>query len=390
MKRRSGFTLIELLVVIAIIAVLIALLLPAVQMAREAARKTQCRNNLKQIGLAVHNYHDNFNAFPPLFGWSLGGGLDATGGWTDWNVHEGGPSTKVFLLPYLDELNLYNRTNFSFARGPDNPYQQRNGFAPSEWAVSPLEKTNYTVCTEQLETLLCPSDANPGMLGWPSADWSGTGKVSGKCNYGINMGVPRYYTGWQTNGPAYVHGHGAPNNDQGVNNPMRNLRHVTDGTANTALYSEYVKCRSDGGFDQNKPKQNIYNWIDMVTTPANDQGLEQLSQICELRGTPGDPVGTPGDSGRTFERGMAWAWGFMFTSDSYHHVSTPNKKSCFVGGDWSHDGFMTASSNHPGGVNMLFCDGTVRFINDNIDGKTYRSLGTRELGEPVEIDQMKL
>jgi prepilin-type processing-associated H-X9-DG protein len=188
------------------------------------------------------------------------------------------------------------------------------------------------------------------------------------------MGVPRLYTGWQTNGPAYVHGHGAPNQDFGVNNPMRGLKEVVDGTAFTALYSEYVKAQTDGGFNPNKPKANIYTWTSWGSDLSLN-GLEEVSRGCEEN---------MGDSGRTFERGMAWAWGFMYASDSYHHVSTPNKKSCFIGGDWSHDGFLTASSDHPGGVNMLFCDGTVRNISDNIDGKIFRALGTRDSKETID------
>jgi prepilin-type processing-associated H-X9-DG protein len=364
-----------LLVVIAIIAVLIALLLPAVQMAREAARRSQCRNNLKQIGLAIHNYESTFGVFNPLFGWSLGGAVDSAGNWTDWDTHEGGPSTKIFLLPYLDEYQLYNSCNFSFALGP-GASEREHAFSGGDWTVAWTQKTNASVIAAHLDVLLCPSDANTGTLGWGF-------QRDGKTNYAANMGVPRYYTGWQVNGPTYVHGHGAPNTDTGVNNPVRGLHNINDGTATTAIYSEYVKATTSGDFDPSRPKQNIYTWLDMpAISPANlDPGVEILSQACEAQ---------LGDSGRTFERGCSWAWGFMYTSDSYHHVSTPNKKSCFVGGDWSHDGFLTASSQHPGGVNMLFLDGSVRAISDNIDARLYRALGTRAGGEAIDKDQMKL
>ncbi|MBI3464725.1 MAG: DUF1559 domain-containing protein [Planctomycetes bacterium] len=373
--RKSGFTLIELLVVIAIIAVLIALLLPAVQMAREAARRTQCKNNLKQIGLAIHNYHATFNVFMPLYGWNVGGHVDSAGNWDDWDVHEGGPSTKIFLLPYLEQKQLYDSCNFSFSNGP-GAFERDHAFSAGDWTASRGQKTNWTVITSQLEVLLCPSDPNPGFHDW------GFG-MEGKTNYAVNMGVPRYYTGWQTNGPAYVYGHGAPNStDTGVMNPVRGLRQVIDGTAYTAIYSEYVKSSTGPypAFDPNKPKQNIYTWVDVTSTPANlDSGVDQLSALCEAQ---------QADSGRSFERGVAWTWGFMYTSDSYHHVSTPNMKSCFVGGDWSHDGFLTANSFHPGGVNMLFADGTVRSVSDAIDAKIYRSLGTRDQGERVDKNSL--
>jgi prepilin-type N-terminal cleavage/methylation domain-containing protein/prepilin-type processing-associated H-X9-DG protein len=361
---RPGFTLIELLVVIAIIAVLIALLLPAVQMAREAARKTQCRNNLKQLGLAVHNYFSTYNALPPLFGWNMAAVQDGV------MEDEGGPSTKVFLLPYMEYQQLYNACNFSFSIGTGGGHR-RHAFSGGDWTAGRGEKTNWTVITAKIEILLCPSDTNTGTLGWGFDQ-------DGKTNYAVNMGVPRYYTSWRTNGPAYVHGHVQTNQDQGMNNEMRGLRQITDGTAYTALYSEYVKASTSGDFDPTRPKQNIYTWLDLGQTPQNlDSGPDLLSRQCEAFNA---------DSGRTFERGCSWAWGFMYTSDSYHHVSTPNKKSCFVGGDWSHDGFLTASSAHPEGVNMLFCDGSVRFVGDNIDGRLYRALGTRDGGEKVDKD----
>lgn len=359
-RKSSGFTLIELLVVIAIIAVLIALLLPAVQMAREAARKTQCRNNLKQLGLAVHNYHATYNAFPPLFGWNLG---------LQGQEHEGGPSTKVYLLPYLEYQQLYNGCNFSFAMGTGSE-MRKHAFSGGDWTAAIADKTNLTVIRTKLEVLVCPSDSNTGTMGWGFQD-------DGKTNYAINMGVPRYYTGWQTNGPAYVYGHWGTLNDTGVNNPMRGLKEVSDGTAYTALYSEYVKSSTSGDFNPSLPKQNIYTWVDFGQTPQNEDGVDQLSKLCEQQ---------QGDSGRTFERGCSWAWGFMYTSDSYSHVSTPNKKSCFTGGDWGHDGFLTASSSHPGGVNMVFCDGSVRFVGDNVDGRIYRAIGTRDGNEKVDKD----
>jgi prepilin-type N-terminal cleavage/methylation domain-containing protein/prepilin-type processing-associated H-X9-DG protein len=361
---RSGFTLIELLVVIAIIAVLIALLLPAVQMAREAARRSQCRNNLKQIGLAVHNYHATYNAFPPLFGWNLsgdGGGME----------NEGGPSTKVYLLPYLEYDQLYNACNFSFSTSSGASNNRIHAFSGGDWTAGRGQKTNWTVITSKLEVLLCPSDPNSALAGWGF-------DMDGKTNYAINMGVPRYYTGWHPNGPAYVYGNIGPSTDVGQNNPVRGLMHVKDGTAFTALYSEYIKASNSGNFDPAKPKQNIYNWVDVGQTPADlENGVRRISDICELQMS---------DSGRSWERGCSWAWGFLYTSDSYMHVSTPNRKSCFVGGDWSHDGFLTASSGHPGGVNMVFCDGSVRYVGDNIDHRIYVGIGTREAGEQIDKD----
>ncbi len=353
-RCKRGFTLIELLVVIAIIAVLIALLLPAVQMAREAARRTQCRNNLKQIGLALHNYHATYNLFPPLYGWNVGRHFE----------HEGGPSTKVLLLPYLEESALYNACNFD--SHPQHAYSFR------DWTFGQNQKSNRTVITRQLELLICPSDTNPGQMNWDAQ--------AGKTNYAINMGLPRRYTGWYSNGPAYV----LTKWDWGpdVTNTARGLKDVVDGTAQTALYGEYIKGPGNGEFlGTQDPRARMYTWVDPGPTNL-EQGPETASRNCEAFGqnnNPGD-----GDSGRTFQKGGSWTWGFEFMSDSYHHVSTPNKKSCWTDGDWEHNGMLTASSYHPGGANILFCDGTVRFIPDSIDSRIYRAMGTREGQEKVD------
>src|SRR5262249_3851998 len=141
LKSRRGFTLIELLVVIAIIAVLIALLLPAVQAAREAARRSQCVNNLKQIGLALHNYESGNGAFPPGNVTARRGYTDPTlSQWTSWSPH-------AMLLPYLEQTALYNAANFSLACCQDAPE---------------AHQTNLTVILTRVSGFLCPSDGLAG------------------------------------------------------------------------------------------------------------------------------------------------------------------------------------------------------------------------------------
>ena len=145
-RRRSGFTLIELLVVIAIIAVLIGLLLPAVQAAREAARRAQCVNNLKQIGIALHNYHDSALSFPPgRMQPYIGVGPTGKGG----QCWRGGLAVHMFILPFLEQTNLSNAFNFSH-----EPGQARRRRPPTC-------EQNVTVAITQMAAFLCPSDINP-------------------------------------------------------------------------------------------------------------------------------------------------------------------------------------------------------------------------------------
>ncbi len=227
--RNRGFTLIELLVVIAIIAVLIALLLPAVQQAREAARRTQCRNNLKQLGLAFHNYHDNFQVFP------LQQTCCGTSNWPIWRIYH---SWTVRILPQIDQSAMYNQMDFVNASG--------------------LAGTNLTLKQMQLTAVNCPSDPRARELN-PGAD-NGAGVNLGETNYAIS-------SGGHPNGSATIPGtSGATYAQLGNNFAPRStevrgmfsrsgysakLADVTDGTSNTIMLGEVIGsfCRwQDWGY----------------------------------------------------------------------------------------------------------------------------------------------
>ncbi|MBM4075107.1 MAG: DUF1559 domain-containing protein, partial [Planctomycetes bacterium] len=223
-KRRKGFTLIELLVVIAIIAVLISLLLPAVQQAREAARRTQCKNNLKQYGLALHNYHDNFNRFPP--GWiydvSRTGAANYSGNMWGWNA---------MLLPMIDQANVYNQINFN-----------RGFFGSCDIAGAEVVGTaaGFIVGPEQtvIASFRCPSDRGLGNTFYRGNGTAGNGSnarsLGGRSNYvGVNgntfADVALPATGSTMTGTQG--GTFGGNSDIGINK-------MTDGTSNVVVVGE--------------------------------------------------------------------------------------------------------------------------------------------------------
>jgi prepilin-type N-terminal cleavage/methylation domain-containing protein/prepilin-type processing-associated H-X9-DG protein len=325
-----GFTLIELLVVIAIIAVLIALLLPAVQAAREAARRAQCVNNLKQLGLAVHNYTSASGALPP------------TGGSGNIPQHQ---SMKLRIMPYMEQQVAFNAYNFMLA----DAFAGANGLYQ-----------NVTVIAMRIESLHCPSDDNPGN--------EGSNKVNdinypvGVTNYPNNAGTNQAYNANKATGPAYWLDSGAP----------ITLAGIKDGTSNTAIFSEYVKGMSG----QNKlPDLNmVFEGI------SKNQGSDRAdSAACQQM--------------TTFKwdyKGEYWTQQDSGRGGAYFHINPPNKKACGSTGNpgggpgqWT---MIGASSFHPGGVNVGFLDGSVKFVKDSVNYNTWLAIGTRSGKEVVSAD----
>lgn len=225
-KSRHGFTLIELLVVIAIIAVLIALLLPAVQQAREAARRSQCKNNLKQVGLALHNYHEAQGVFPYATantGQCFTASGDLVTNHTGW----------LMLLPYIDQAPLYNQFNFNMATGIRNT----GGGTLLGGATSPAN-TNLALSTNVLKALLCPSDN--GSPTYPGADVNyGCGVAnSARTSYGFSVSEGNGCTRWMNEGITTKSLFGL--------NSRSNIRDVTDGTSNTVAVVETTLEVDDG------------------------------------------------------------------------------------------------------------------------------------------------
>jgi prepilin-type N-terminal cleavage/methylation domain-containing protein/prepilin-type processing-associated H-X9-DG protein len=347
MRRvRSGFTLIELLVVIAIIGVLIALLLPAVQAAREAARRAQCVNNLKQIGIAMHNYHDTFGALP--FG-------HGPFGWNDWNAHS-------LLMPFLEQGNIYNATNFFTEIGGANPGVPQN----------------TTIQRMQVNVLLCPSDQNRltspyGHINYPAC--------AGSNLQFFGSGFNGMF-GWVYNPLSDASGDNKSNAGRTGTSIM--FRDVLDGLSNTAAFSEKVLGigNSNGTRDPLKPTSNIWQ-LNFSVTNGNDLIPQPYFALCNALNTQ-----TTALAG-TEAMGNHWWSGHPYAG-RYNHVMLPNTWPCLypINGVTNGNGAMPPSSRHPGLVNVLFGDGTVRPVKSTISPQIWWAIGTRAGGETVSSDSM--
>jgi prepilin-type N-terminal cleavage/methylation domain-containing protein/prepilin-type processing-associated H-X9-DG protein len=325
--RRRGFTLIELLVVIAIIGVLIALLLPAVQMAREAARRAQCSNNLKQLGLAVQTYAgENNQTLPPS------GACGAP------QNH----SMKVRLLPFLEQQVAFNNVNFDVG---------------SIWG-SPDQFMNATITTMKFNFFSCPSDGNPGNMsgfwGVPSGYNFGPG---GTNSYGNNKGTTRNYNGWQMNGPAYF-----PGNCGADVTTVVTFASITDGQVNTAMFSEWVKGNA-GLYTSVLGATYEANWN---YTGSDLTDAKQCQSATQFQWDYKGEYWNCHDSGR---------------GGHYSHAITPNRKACDAGSPW--DGWVGPSSKHSGGVNVVFIDGHVSFIRNGVNYMVWHGIGTMNGQETI-------
>jgi prepilin-type N-terminal cleavage/methylation domain-containing protein/prepilin-type processing-associated H-X9-DG protein len=357
-SRHRAFTLIELLVVIAIIAVLIALLLPAVQAAREAARRMQCTNNLKQLGLATHNYISLNNCFPPLgsnFANPGFGGPSLAAG--DWPL-----GWAVTLLPGLEQQALANSANYSLS-------------------VNNAADTR-TLCATKVATLICPSESASQGPFYPTS-WT---------NYAANFGGPATLASWS--GPIVY----MANSTQGTNASsvqvglgIVGVQAVTDGTSNTAMFSERLIGSNDvAAVPPSTSASRRVSYKLSIPAKANSGSMTQaLALVNACQNIPSSQLSVLPD---TYSGGI-WPGGHRGTLrfNSYNHFNTPNKLTCTTsdgegGTPGGFNSLITPSSNHPGGVTVGFCDGSVRFIKDTVNLQVWWALGTRGQGEVVSAD----
>ena len=329
--RRSGFTLIELLVVIAIIGVLLGLLLPAVQAARESARRMSCSNNLKQIGLALHNFHDSHGRFPAGDPWKTCPDYpDIPARLYRWSPH-------AMITPYMEEYNVYQALNL------DVPlYGHTGDYRGPGYGVHP---DNVEPVSHMVKMFLCPSDKGR--------------------KHDERFGATSYMSCWGSGVPPWtVH---STSETDGVfyANSESCFADIRDGTSNTAMFSESTLW--PGGDAATLTPQNMAD----VTVIFRSTTVNALSE--ELCSTIDSPVST--------WRNARWVDGWPRYC-GYDHRLPPNSAvpDCARVSPMR-ELWKAARSRHPGGVNLLLCDASVRFIGDTIHLQTWHELGSRNGGE---------
>ncbi len=315
-KRRLAFTLIELLVVIAIIAILIALLLPAVQQAREAARRTQCKNNLKQYGLALHNYHDTYGSFP--IGGSGWGGNPLVG----WQVR---------ILPFTEQNNLFDQLDFQ-------------GLSTTNWAGGTGDCSRQILSdgqearAHQVPYAMCPSDTSESIRGgWAQSSYCGslgsnsTPSADSSCNT------------WQSWADPGTSGHGNSTSKSAISGMFSriglvvNMANVQDGTSSTIFVGEILNRCTDHG-------SGWWNY-----NGGGNAHASTVVPVNDMTTCPNEP--NPTNPSCTAQNNWNYSWGFR--------------------------------SEHAGGAQFLFVDGSTHFISENIDHESYQRLGGRADGQTV-------
>jgi prepilin-type N-terminal cleavage/methylation domain-containing protein/prepilin-type processing-associated H-X9-DG protein len=369
-RWRGGraFTLIELLVVIAIIAVLIALLLPAVQSAREAARRAQCINNLKQIGLALANYESAVGSYPP-------GAITFQENPMNCTVIPRTFSFFDLILPYMEAQTVYNAANFSFAAGD-------NSAAPMEYGFPRASATNHTAFATQIPSYVCPSDS-------PETSTASSPRANGynQCSYGGMVGtfdIWHWYCGCPTS-PPYGGSCPAANNTEcksdGIfqKNYTYKISQVRDGLSNTIYVGEACRYRNDPD-----PVFNFYSrmgWWASSFDSAN--GVTTTRPTVLFSPIPKINASFAGDDIANYPSVI----NITGDVDSWLFSASP---------DYRQDGQFGFRSQHPGGANFAFGDGSVKFIKETIDMGSpvlanrnigvYRKLSTIASGEVISSD----
>lgn len=347
---RGGFTLVELLVVIAIIGILIGMLLPAVQSVRAAARRSACSNKMRQLGLAVHNFHSAHQRFPVN---QIGPGTDVDG---DGVFTSGYYSWLVPILSEVEQGNIYDQLNLKINNGDDDGYKVGQDH-PNAAAVNSL-----------IDVFICPSDI-------PNTN---NATILGSANpapnsYAANAGWPSYATGFSGE-------RGAPGEFNGViplRHPSSNIAwhrsktdfaSIRDGSSNTALISERL-------IQSGNSAEAINNGDHRLRSLHILEREETLPEIVEQMTSSHAHVFESAHIGRS------WASGSPLVAPTYMHVQTPNSVIGHYNTSMDEGDFVvTPSSQHAGGINMTMADGSTQFVSDTVDQHVWWAMGSRDDG----------
>jgi prepilin-type N-terminal cleavage/methylation domain-containing protein/prepilin-type processing-associated H-X9-DG protein len=360
-SRRPGFSLIELLIVIAIIAVLIALLLPGVQAAREAARRIQCTNNLKQLTLALQNYHSVFGAFPNAYAARGLGQTTTFGAWGAW-------SPQSLLLGHMEQSQVYNACNFSLVNH-DN----------SAGALA-----NETVVEVRINNFLCPASPLPSgtdLEGYAIAIgnnyFASTGPSLDYASYAEAMPTGLFFVDDQSGGGGFPIG----------------IQSIIDGTANTIAFSEW-RMGDFNDLHLSNP-QDVINFIawpgprSAMNMPLGANYLQSWIRTCAGAAPGSTQTSDPYFSNASWlgSDGSQGMYGYSLGNTLLPpNPPYPNCRTCVWAGDFDCAGMYGMSSYHAGGANIAMADGSVRFLKSTASQTVVWALGTRNGGEVISAD----
>ncbi|WP_145123757.1 DUF1559 domain-containing protein [Rosistilla oblonga] len=342
-SKREGFTLVELLVVIAIIGILVGLLLPAVQAAREAARRMSCSNNMKNIALAFHNYHDTYKKFP-IYTNRFTSSAGTCSHWEGFSAH-------TMILPFMEQQPLYDQISAMWTTAP----QLHEG-----WRVDPFTTPRRT----RIDAFMCPSDG------------SNSGADTGNCSYAVSEGCALGWTGTNANN------NGMFGRETGFE---RRMADVKDGTSNTVMVAEHLLGDHDNNFYRPGDVVRAIGWTGTnkawpVTGELYSPGdIETYGQACEAA-----IANHHSHAGRDWMAPMPTQT--VFNTVAPPNWKYPNCQPCSGCGWMDSEGVFPSRSQHPGGAMHGLADGSVRFVAETINGQTYCHLGNRNDGQAISLD----
>jgi len=354
---------VELLVVIAIIGILVALLLPALQVARDAGRRTQCANNLKQIGLALHAYHEAHKSFPTQTTGARSDGGSCQSGFASWLVP---------ILPYIEQKGLYESIDKNIGMMDTCDLASASKY----WNLTiSANHRNAPAAATQIASFLCPSDSFVAQSSVMGTAQPAPGSYAG------NVGLPPDSTGIDGTGAPLMKSNGFfgmlnPRTPSSWQQPRVSIKHFKDGLSNTAAVSERLIANAKTMAELGGGPIALQSYCGGTT--GMSRSLPSWIDYCGHVTLPDATVSST--------QGRAWISGWTFAANTYMHVMPINQRSCHLyGGEDDGINLVTPSSRHTGGVNVLWGDGRVALIAESVDLRTWWSAGSRDGQEATTI-----